>query len=283
MSALRSIGLEVWAVARLDLADARRSRWVPFCLAVYALLGVVFVLVGKRESSVLGFTGLGRVMFSMVHALLVLLPLLALTATGQVVNRAREDGTLELLFTHPVRRATYFTAVALVRWGVLVAPLGALLLAMAVIARVAFGQLIEGRFVAQVLAISAAQLLAFVGLGLAVSSLVRSPARATLWLLLLWAAGVALLDFALVGLMLQYRLNPHAVFLLAALNPVEAARLALLSGVSSELSVLGPVGFYLSHRVGAPALLALGIGWPATLGLLAWAVGLYRFRRSDLV
>ncbi len=46
------------------------------------------------------------------HALVLLLPLLALTATGQVVNRARDDGTLELLFSQPIRReAFYFAAV----------------------------------------------------------------------------------------------------------------------------------------------------------------------------
>ena len=235
------------------------------------------------ESSVIGFTGMGRVMFSMVHALLLLLPLLALTATGQVVNRSREDGTLELLFSHPVRRTTYFTAIALVRWSVLVVPLVALLGAMAVVARVGFGQPIAWGFLLEMVSLCAALLLAYVGLGLAVSSLVRSPARAMLWLLLLWAAGIALLDFALVGVMLQEGLNPRAVFLLAALNPVEASRMALLSAVSRELSVLGPVGFYLSNRVGASALLALGLAWPATLGLLSWGVALYRFRRSDLV
>lgn len=283
MSAPISLRRELWAVARLDLADALRSRWILFCAGVYALLGVVFVLVGLRESTVIGFTGMGRVMFSVVHALVLLLPLLALTATGQVVNRAREDGTLELLFSHPVRRTTYFASIALVRFAVLVLPLAALVATMAVLGKVVFGQPIPWVFLVQMLGISAALLLAFVGLGLAVSSLVRSPAKATLWLLFLWASGVALLDFTLVGLMLQYRLNPRAVFLIAALNPVEAARLALVSGGSSELSVLGPVGFYLSNRVGHAALLALGIAWPAGLGVLAWALALTRFRRADIV
>ncbi len=283
MSAPLSARRELWAVARLDLADVLRSRWILFCVGVYALLGVVFVLVGLRESSIIAFTGMGRVLFSTVHALLLVLPLLALTATGQVVNRAREDGTLELLFTLPVRRATYFTAVALVRFVVLVAPLFALMLVMALVAWAAFGEPIAWSFLVRMLGISAALLLAFVGLGMAVSSLVRSPARAMLWLLLLWASGVALLDFALVGLMLQYRLNPQAVFLLASLNPVQAARMALLSGASSELSMLGPVGFYLSNRVGPQALLTLGLAWPATLGVLAWGLALARFRRADLV
>ena len=113
----------ILALARLDLADVLRSRWLLLCVGLYAVLAALFVLVGMRESGVLGFTGMGRVLLSLCHALLLLLPLLALTGSGQVVNRAREDGTLELLFSHPVDRRDYFTAVTTVRFLSLFAPL----------------------------------------------------------------------------------------------------------------------------------------------------------------
>lgn len=274
---------EVWAVARLDFADVLRSRWIIFCGISYALLAAGFVLVGMRESTVLGFSGMGRVLLSMVHAALILLPLLALTATGQVINRARDDGTLELLFSHPVRRGAYFLAVALCRYLALVVPLLVLLWAMALLGRLGFGQPIEWAFLGQAMAICAALLLAFVGLGVAVSTFVRSQPRAVSTVVLIWAASVALLDFGLVSLMLRYRLNPQAVFLLASLNPVQAARMALLSGAAGDLTVLGPVGFYLSNRIGAVALYALGVLWPAIAGLLALGAAALRFRRADLV
>lgn len=278
-----SLGRELWAVARLDLADVRRSRWLVLCVFVYALLGVGFVLIGMRESSVLGFSGMGRTLMSMIHALLLLLPLLALTATGQVINRARDDGTLELVFSHPVRRGVFFTAVTLTRFMVLVVPLVVVMVAMAVAGQLAFGEAIQWAFLFQSLAICAALLAAFVGLGLMVSTFVRSQARAIIWLLVIWAAGVALLDFGLIGMMLQWRMNAATVFLIAALNPVQAARMALLSGASSELSALGPVGFYLSNKVGPGALLALGLVWPTVVGALAWLVALRSFRRADIV
>ncbi|MCC7111917.1 MAG: ABC transporter permease subunit, partial [Deltaproteobacteria bacterium] len=188
-------------MARLDLADVRRSRWLVLCVFVYALLGVGFVLIGMRESSVLGFSGMGRTLMSMIHALLLLLPLLALTATGQVINRARDDGTLELVFSHPVRRGVFFTAVTLTRFMVLVVPLVVVMVAMAVAGQLAFGEAIQWAFLFQSLAICAALLAAFVGLGLMVSTFVRSQARAIIWLLVIWAAGVALLDFGLIGMM----------------------------------------------------------------------------------
>jgi ABC-2 type transport system permease protein len=280
---MNAVAREVWAVARLDFGDVRRSRWMLFCALVYAVLGGAFVFVGMRESQVLGFSGMGRVLMSMVHALLLLLPLLALTATGQVINRARDDGTLELLFSHPVRRGVYFAAVTLTRYAVLIVPLAALMFGMALVGQLVFGEPVNWAFLGQAVAICAALVAAYVGVGLMVSTLVRSQARAIIWLLLLWALGAALLDFGLVALMLQARVNAQTVFLLAAVNPVQAARMALLAGASSELSVLGPVGFYLSTRVGAGGLYTLGVVWPVVVGVGAWLLAFFSFRRADIV
>lgn len=279
MSRFRDLG----AMARLDLAEVVRSRWLLVCLGLYGALAAIFVLVGLRESSVVGFTGMGRVLFSLCHALVLVLPLVALSVTGQVVNRARDEGALELYLTHPVRRSSYFAAVSLVRYGALALPLAAVLLALGLLGWLAFDQQIPWSFVLRCLAVSCALVWAFAALGLATSVRVRSPARAMTYLVLFWVTGVALLDFGLIGLMLTWRLEPRVVFLLAAANPVEAARLALLSAAEPDLATLGPVGFYLSTRLGAGRLLALGIGWPLVFGCAAWLFALWSFRRQDAV
>lgn len=272
----------VLALARLDLGDVLRSRWLVFCLGLYGVLAVLFLLVGLRESTVLGFTGLGRVLLSMSHALVLLLPLLALSATAQVINRAQDDGTLELLFSHPVTRTEYFVGVTAVRLGVLLAPFVALMVLVTLVGRFWLGSAIAWGFLVRGLLACGALIWAFTGCGLAVSTYVRNQAKAVMTLLGIWVASVAMLDFLLIGAMLQWRLHPQTVFALAALNPVEASRLALLSAAEPTLSVLGPVGFYLAHRVGAPALLALGVAWPLALGTLAWWLALRRFTRQDL-
>jgi ABC-2 type transport system permease protein len=274
---------EIAAIARLDWADVVRSRWLLVCLGLYGGIACVFVLVGLRESSVVGFTGMGRVLFSFSHALVLLLPLVALVATGQVLNRARDDGALELFLAQPVRRSSYFVAIALVRYLALAVPLVTLLFALGVLGRVVWGQIIPWAFLARCAALCAVLLWAFCALGLATSVRVRSPARAMTYLILFWVAGVALLDFGLIGLMLTWRLDPQTVFLLAALNPVESVRLALLSAAEPELATLGPVGFYLATRLGPETLLALGLAWPLTFGALAWGFALHSFRRSDIV
>lgn len=280
---MRTYTRELLAAIRLDVADVLRSRWLLFSAAIYAVLAGVFVLVGLRESTVLGFTGMGRVVLSLTHALLLLLPLLALTSTGQVINRARDDGTLELLFTHPLRRSAWFIGVSLVRLVMLIVPLALLLLGLSLYGQVVMHQQVPWGFVWRSVAICSALLLAFAGVGIAISTLVRHPARATVAIILAWALGIALLDFGLIGMMLRWRLNPHAVFLLASMNPVQCARMALLSGLSPDLATLGPVGFYLSTRVGGDKLFLLGVGWPLALGAGMWLWALARFRRGDLV
>lgn len=271
------------AIARLELAEVRRSRWLPVCLGLYAGLAGLFVLVGLRESRVLGFTGMGRVLFSLTHALVFVLPLVALAVTGQTVNRAREDGTLELLLTQPVDRGRYLAAVAGVRTAALVAPLLALLAALAAGgALLGMGGAPLG-LVGRAAAVSSALLFCFAAVGVLLSTLVRSPARAMTYLLLTWMASVALLDLGLIGLLLQWQLPPRAVFLLAALNPVQDARLALLSALETDLATLGPVGFWIATRVGREALLALGVGWPLAAGAGAFALAWWRFRGDDLI
>lgn len=271
------------AVMRLEWAEVVRSRWLLVCVGVYAGLAALFVLVGLRESSVLGFTGLGRMLFSLSHALLLLLPLVALAATGQVVNRAREDGVLELLLSHPLRRSRYLVAVTATRFLALAAPLVAMLLGIGLLGRWLTGEVVPWSFLLRACALCTALLWAFSAIGIAISVAVRQAARAMTLVVLAWGAGVALLDFALIGVMLTWRLDPAAVFSLAVANPVECARVALLAAAQPDLATLGPVGFFLAHRLGPGPLLALGVLWPLLFGSATWLVALRSFRRGDLV
>jgi ABC-2 type transport system permease protein len=271
------------AVARLDLSEVLRSRWLVFALGVYVLLGALFVLVGLRESTVLGYTGTSRVLLSFCHTLLLVLPLLGLSATSLAVNQARATGGLELCLSQPVSRLDYFAAVAAVRFGFLALPLVVVILAVALVGQFVLGQAVPWPMLLRTVVISLALLLSFVGIGLLITTTIENQAKAVMVVLFTWLVTQALLDFALVGLMLEWRLPPRLVFALAAVNPVEAARLALLSAVDPELSVLGPVGFYLANRLGGAALFGIGVAWPALVGLASAALSARWFQRGDAV
>jgi ABC-2 type transport system permease protein len=272
------------ALFRLELAEAMRSRWLAFTAAVYCLVFGGFIWFGMRESRVLGFTGLSRVVLNVANAVVIAVPLVALVATSQTVVRARQSGFFELLLSQPVRRADWFVSVVTSRLLVVVGPLVVLLLGALIFGRLGAGDdAMLAPVVARSLLVTVSLAWAFLGIGFWISSRARTPERAMVMALVAWLCAAALHDFALVGLLLRFRLAPGMVFALAAANPVEAARIAILGGVDPDLSVLGPVGFWLANKLGAGLGLAVGAGWPAALGTFAMWRAHRRLVTTDLV
>lgn len=265
------------ALFRLELSEAMRSRWLAFTVAVYGLVFSGFVWFGLRESRVLGFTGLSRVVLNVANAVVLAVPLVALVATSQTIVRARQSGFFELVLSQPVRRDDWLLSVIASRFLVVVGPLVVLLLGALV-----GGSLGSSRdvalapMVARSLVVTVALSWAFLGIGFWISARARTPERAMVLAMMAWLFAAALHDFALVGVLLRFRLAPEVVFGLAAANPVEAARIAILGAVDPDLSVLGPVGFWLAHRLGPSLGLLVGAGWPALLGTFA----MWRARRN---
>ena len=274
---------ELKAVMRLDWTEVCRSRWLYFFLGLNVVLAIAFVGLGMRESAVLGFTGMTRVMFSIAHILLLLLPLLALMVTGQTITRGRDDGSLELLFSHPLPRERYFAAVSAVRYGALLLPFLGLMAVLAVAAWLAFGESVSWMALWRETVLCTVLLWSFTGIGLLVSVCVRNQAKALIYLILIWLTAVVLLDFGLIGIMLEWGLSAPGVFALAALNPVEAARVALLSSMEPTLANLGPAGFYLFNTFGPGWLFAMGLLWPLAIGCGAWLYARFQFLTQDLI
>ncbi len=269
---------------RLELAEALRSRWVVFTAVVYSAVFGLFVWLGLRESSVLGFTGVSRVVLNVSNAVVLAVPLVALVATSQTIVRARQTGFFELMLTLPVRRRDWLAGIVASRFIVVVGPL-VVLLAAALVYGAASGEgdAALAPTVLRTLAVTCSLAWAFIGIGFWISAYAKTPERATVLALVGWIVASALHDFALIGALLRFRLAPAAVFALAAANPVEAARIAVLGTVDPDLSVLGPVGFWLANTLGPSATLAVGVLWPALLGTFALYRAERRLARADLV
>lgn len=271
------------AFARLEFAEALRSKWLAFTVSLYLLVAVAFVWLGLRESSLLGFTGLSRVVLNVSNAVVIAFPLVVLAATSQVVVRARTTGFFELLLVQPVRPSEWFVGVVACRVLVLVGPLLLGFLAVGLASHVVGAERNLAVVSARCMAVSMSLIWAFIGIGLLLSSLAKTAERAMVYALGAWVVTTALHDFALIGVLLHTRIPPHVVFALAAVNPVEAARIGILTSVDPELSVLGPVGFWLANTLGPRVSLAVAVGWPLLVGTVTTLLASARLVRSDRV
>ncbi len=270
------------AFLRLELADSLRSRWVLFTSLTYVAVFGAFIWLGLRESSILGFTGVSRVILNLANAVVLVLPLVALASTSHAIVGGRTSGFFELFLSQPCKRSSWFLAAVGSRVAMIAGPLILLLATAGLYGHFRNEPALSGLLVrtgAVVLALT----WAYVGLGLALSAVARTPERATVYVLEAGLISSALHDFALIGILLQIHLAPGAVFALAAANPVEAARLAILSSIDPELAVLGPVGFWLANTLGATKTLVIGLVWPVAFGTIAMLAAAWRLRRMDLV
>ena len=259
-----------------------RARWFLAALGLAASLVGFFVLVATRESAVIGFTGFGRVMGGVVQASLVFVPLLALTSTTQAVTAAKQAGVLEWYLSYPNGRNRCFLAMFLPRLAAVAAPVAGAVLLLGLAAAV-MRQPVSFPLLATFLALLVGQAVCFSAVGMWVSTVSRTTEQALLTSLVLWMAAVALVDFVVLGLMLRWELPPALVFLLAGVNPVQAARIGILATVDPELGVLGPVGTWAVTTLGTGPTIAWGLTWPFLVGGVALAAAHRRFQLTDVL
>lgn len=266
---------------RLEAAAVVRARWFGAAFALAGGLVLFFVALATRESAVLSFTGFDRVVTGVGLAALVFLPLLAVFSTGQVVPQARQQGVLEWYLSHPVSRSACFSSMFWPRVAAVAGPIAGVVLALGV-ASAMMGQPVPAATLARFFALLAGQGFCFAALGMLVSVTARSAEQALLSGLVVWMAAVALVDFALIGVLLRWDLPPEVIFAISGANPVQAARLGLLVGTDPDLGLLGPVGTWITVTLGPRATLAYALAWPLLLGGAALVTARAIFLRRDV-
>lgn len=263
-------------IAAKELRDAARSRWLAGFVAAFLVLGGALMLVGSMSSAFGGSAGFGRTTAALVNLVLLVVPLMGVTAGSLAFSLERERGTLEGLLALPVRTDELFWA----KFAGLAAALSAavgLAFGLLGVGLAARGGLGHAAAYAGCLAATLLLALISLALGLLLSVLARRVATALGWALLLWLALVFAGDLGLLGTSLAVRLRPGALLAAAWLNPLSLYRLLAIDAAAAGLEMLGPAGRCAQDILG---------GWlrPAALaGLLAWlgaalaaALGLFR-------
>jgi ABC-2 type transport system permease protein len=124
---------------------------------------------------------------------------------------------------------------------------------------------------------------AFLGIAFFISSIVKSSEMALGISFFVWIFLLAFIDIALISLMMQERMSTGLIIGIALVNPMEVFRVAAISLFDPELTVMGPVAFYILDMMSQKMFVFLSIVYPTLLGLLFAFLGFRIFAKKDLV
>jgi ABC-2 type transport system permease protein len=116
-----------------------------------------------------------------------------------------------------------------------------------------------------------------------ISSFVKSSEVALGIAFFVWIFLLAFIDIALISLMLSHRFNEELIIAIALANPMEIFRVAAISLFDPELTVMGPVAFYILDSIKQTTFVVISILYPVVLGLIFAFAGFKIFQKKDLV
>ncbi|WP_458701014.1 ABC transporter permease [Sulfurospirillum sp. 1307] len=269
-------------VAYLDVKESLRSKWFYVYALVFGGLMALFFITGVSDSVVMGFTGLSRMLLIFIQVTIIILPIFILITTVKSISGDRESNVLEYMLSFPISLNSYYWGKMLGRFLTVFLPV-----IFALLLGVIFGLTKEGELPWAMVFLYSGLLfsMCFVFLGIAffISTIVKSTDIAIGSAFMIWMILLAFIDIALIGLMLQGRINDGAIITVALLNPIEVFRIGAISLFDPELTVIGPVAYYLLDTLGAKLLMVYSMVYPVILGFVFAFLGFLAFKKKDLL
>ncbi|TAM43960.1 MAG: ABC transporter permease [Gammaproteobacteria bacterium] len=275
MTVARLEGRQVAAIARKELRERLRSRWVLAVAAVFTLFALVIAYFGAAQQGAVGFKGIELTIASLVSLAIYLVPLIALILGYDAIVGERERGSLDLLLSLPITRVE-----------LLIGKYLGLAAALAVSTLAGFGLVgvlivAQGGLVALFhysgFMLSAILMgMAFLSLAVLVSVLAASKTAASGAAIALWFVFVLVYDLILLGVLVltEGALPGALVSGLLLLNPADVFRVLNVFSLEEVKTFYG-LATVASDTLTAPWLLGAVMG--------AWivaplALALIRFR-----
>ncbi len=269
-------------IAYLDIKESLRSRWFYVYALVFGGLMALFFITGVSDAVVMGFTGLSRMLLIFIQVTIIILPIFILITTVKSISGDRESNVLEYILSFPVSLRDYYWGKMLGRFLTVFLPVF-LALVMAVVFGLFKGGDIPWKMVVLYSILLFSLSFTFLGIAFFISSVVKSTDIALGSSFMVWIILLGFIDIALIGLMLQNRVNDEVIISLAMLNPIEVFRIGAISLFDPELTVIGPVAYYLLDSLGAKLLMAYAVLYPFILGSIFAYLGYRVFKRKDLL
>jgi Cu-processing system permease protein len=233
----------VTAVALRELRDATRSRWFLLDTLAFLALGLGVSYISAVSAGGAGLAGFGRTTAGLLNLVLLIVPLMALTAGAGSIASDRERGMLPYLLAQPIAR-----------WELLVGKYVGL--AMALLACIALGlgscaavlawkgEATDPASIVWLAVLSFALALTMLSVGMLVSVLARKTSVAVGTAVFLWLAFVFVTDLGLMAGTLAFRLRIETLFACCVANPLQVFKMWSLHAIDTSLDVLGPAGLY---------------------------------------
>ncbi|MBI1952645.1 MAG: ABC transporter permease subunit [Candidatus Omnitrophica bacterium] len=271
----------VRTILRHELREAQRNRWFVLCAAVFGVLALALSYLGLSGLGTFGVAGFGRTAASLLHLVMVIVPLMGLLMGALSVAGEREQGTLLTLLAQPVTPAEVlagkFAGSAVALAGSLLVGFGA---SGAVVAR--YGGMSHAGSYAVLVIFTLLLGLMHLALGFCISVVTRRTSTALGLALGCWLAMVFLSDLGLMGTAMVLKLGPAELLWASLANPIQAFKLGALRAMHGTVDALGPSGRYAADVLGTH-LAPLMAAWLAAWILVPMGVALRVFTRRGAV
>ncbi|MDQ1325254.1 MAG: type transport system permease protein [Campylobacterota bacterium] len=269
-------------IAYLDLKESLRAKWFLIYSMVFGGLIALFFIAGITESQVMGFSGLSRLLLMYIQVTIVILPIFILITTVRSISGDRDNHTLEYMLSFPISLSQYYWGKISGRFITVFLPVF-LAMVVAVLYGAIKGADIPWSIFVLYVGLLFAITMSFLGIAFLISSVVRSSEMGLGVAFFIWIFLLAFIDITLISLMMQNRINEGIIITIAMANPMEIFRVAAISLFDPELTVMGPVAFYILDSMSQLTFVLFSILYPTLLGLLFAILGYNIFRKKDLV
>lgn len=260
-----SFARNTFTLAGRELREAVRSRWFVLYALAFVVLGLGISFASAAGSGAAGLASFGRTTAGLTNLVLLVVPLMALTAGAGSIAGDRERGMLAYLLSQPVSRTEVllgkFCGLGAALLACICIGLGACALILALA-----GQATRPASLLWLTGLSLGLAFGMLSLGLLLSTLARKASVAMGTAVFLWLTLVFVTDLGLMAGTLALRLRIQTLFACSLANPLQVFKMWSLHASDSTLDVLGPAGLYATEQYG---------GWlHAIFGacLLAWVV-----------
>ena len=255
----------IMLIARREFRDALSSKWFLLYTIAFTTLAIGVSFMSLAGSGEHGFAGFGKTAAGLLNLIMLVVPLMALTAGAGTIAGERERGTLLYLLAQPLSRTE-----------LLLGKYVGLAIALTCSLCIGFG-LSAGLLAWRVGGVGAASFLMLVvctsilalsmlSIGVLISVLSRRAGVATGISLFVWLGLVFLSDLGLMAGTVLFKLRVQEVFALAIINPLQAFKMNVIVNLNATLDVLGPVGMYASQEFGS------SLPWLLTGVIMLWCV-----------